>query len=73
MKLNWNQSIVVAIILSATLLGIVALVRNTNIKLNINFGEQEKSLNIEGKSTRDYEVNNCLSNKENNYTNCDEI
>ena len=49
MNIDQNSSITLAVILSVTLIGIVALMRNTDTKLRINLGV-DKSLILEGKT-----------------------
>ena len=48
MTLDQSSLIAIAIIISVTLIGIIALTRNTDTEIDIKLGE-EKSINIKGK------------------------
>jgi hypothetical protein len=48
MTLDQSRLIAIAAIISVTLIGVIALTRNTNIKINLNFGANP-SITIEGK------------------------
>ena len=45
---NQNNLVTLAVIFSITLIGVVGLTRNTDMEIDINFGEN-KSVNIKGK------------------------
>lgn len=68
-----NSSIVIVAILSITLIGAIALIRNTDTEIGIQFGE-EKSVNIKGKrpSSLSEKTNDCLPGGESSHRlNCD--
>jgi hypothetical protein len=62
--------VVFTAIVSITIIGIMALTRNTDTTLNLNFG-QNKSLTIEGKYSL-LKTNDCLpSGESSHHLNCD--
>jgi hypothetical protein len=81
MKLLQDNLIAIAIILSITLIGVIALTRNTDTKLDLKLGK-DKSLTIEGNrlasparsaslSLPEKTEIDCLPGKENSQLNCD--
>ena len=65
-----TSSVTFTAIVSITIIGTIALTRNTNTKFNLNFG-QNQSLTIEGKSSPP-KINDCLPSKESSHIlNCD--
>ncbi len=72
-SVNQNGLIALALIFSITLMGIVGLTRNTDMEIDINFGEN-KSVNIRGKQplSPPTKTNDCLPNGESSHRlNCD--
>lgn len=67
-----NGLIALALIFSITLMGIVSLTRNTDMEIDINFGEN-KSVNIKGKQPLPppTKTNDCLSSGKSSHSlNC---
>ena len=59
MKSDLNKIVAIAVTCSATLLGTIALTRNTDTKLDINLGKDIGSLTIEVRRSPD-KTNDCL-------------
>jgi hypothetical protein len=65
MTLDQNSLIAIAFILSITLIGVIALTRNTDTKLDFKLGK-DKSLTIEGKRSLSEQTKvDCLPGEEN--------
>jgi hypothetical protein len=71
---NHNSLIALALIFSITLMTIVILTRNTDMEIDINFGEN-KSVSIKGNQPMlppPTKTNDCLPGEENSHRlNCD--
>ena len=75
MTIDQHSLIAIAAIFSVTLIGIIALTRNTDTKLDVNLGRDLGSLTIEGKRSpllsKQTKVD-CLPGEENSQPlNCD--
>ena len=71
-KTNVNQTslIMITVIISVTFIGVTALTRNTDTKLDVNLGKDLGSLTIEGMRSPD-KTNDCLPSRENSHSlNC---
>lgn len=65
MILNQSNLIAIAFILSITVIGVIALTRNTDTKLDLKLGK-DKSLTIEGKRSLPEQTKvDCLPGEEN--------